>query len=411
MDQQERFARMLRLVLKLLNAKVSDDSSVDDLDFVLSCGNAILECRWSLYEKYLKTPLVSMQHARWNDILLLDLSLEQALKTLLESNGSLAVSDMDATLHLVQLALENSCLSAMPNGEILICARQFNSFAFDAGEWKGTDWALRLHATIQRLYELLGAESIWWCSALGTLSTRLGESLNASDPHVCSMLPEFVVRGTHFASLSQLLPNLGKMVRGLAGLGSWQVVCAGNATSRGVSGIVRVLDELKLVTDEDQIAQEPCILLASTVHGEADIPAQVVAVLTLSTLDILSHIAVRARNERKMLASCCDDAEFAGLQAHAGKRMQVTCRGEGDSVHFEVLAQSLSPKMTFLDMLLANDQRGVVMELGAPQSRGSRVARARASRAELGQFKRFEAAQASPSGLHGLMCFVLPLCF
>jgi alpha-glucan,water dikinase len=41
---------------------------------------------------------------------------------------------------------------------------------------------------------------------------------------------------------------------------------------------------------------EPTCLLAERVRGDEEIPEGVVGILTKSTVDIVSHVAVRARN-------------------------------------------------------------------------------------------------------------------
>jgi hypothetical protein len=46
-----------------------------------------------------------------------------------------------------------------------------------------------------------------------------------------------------------------------------------------------------------------------------DIPPGVTAVLTQSSTDILSHVAIRARSQGVLLATCYDDAEWAALTA------------------------------------------------------------------------------------------------
>lgn len=46
-----------------------------------------------------------------------------------------------------------------------------------------------------------------------------------------------------------------------------------------------------------------------------DIPQGVTAVLTESTTDVLSHVAIRARSQGVLLATCFDDAEWQRLTA------------------------------------------------------------------------------------------------
>lgn len=49
--------------------------------------------------------------------------------------------------------------------------------------------------------------------------------------------------------------------------------------------------------------------------GMEDIPQGVTAVLTESTTDVLSHVAIRARSQGVLLATCFDDGEWQKLTA------------------------------------------------------------------------------------------------
>jgi alpha-glucan,water dikinase len=62
-----------------------------------------------------------------------------------------------------------------------------------------------------------------------------------------------------------------------------------------------------------------------------DIPSGVVAILTRSSTDILSHIAIRARNQGVLLATCHDDAKFNELKALSGD-VTVAANPAGDVV-------------------------------------------------------------------------------
>jgi alpha-glucan, water dikinase len=69
----------------------------------------------------------------------------------------------------------------------------------------------------------------------------------------------------------------------------------------------------------------------SKVGGMEDIPPGVAAVLTRSATDVLSHVAIRARNQGVLLATCHDDAAFAALCAQTG-HVKVTVAASGDVV-------------------------------------------------------------------------------
>lgn len=73
---------------------------------------------------------------------------------------------------------------------------------------------------------------------------------------------------------------------------------------------------------------EPTLLLVKHVSGEEEVPEGVVGVLSGAAPDVLSHLAVRSRNMRVLLAACWDEApleELAGLQGESagGRRARV----------------------------------------------------------------------------------------
>ena len=65
---------------------------------------------------------------------------------------------------------------------------------------------------------------------------------------------------------------------------------------------VQDLSEIQGLTLEE--GANPKILVSENLGGLEDIPQGIAAVLTRSPIDILSHIAIRARNTRIFLASC-----------------------------------------------------------------------------------------------------------
>ena len=54
--------------------------------------------------------------------------------------------------------------------------------------------------------------------------------------------------------------------------------------------------------------------------------------LTSSPTDVLSHVAIRARSQGVLLATCFDEAELASLEALAGKHVVLTVTPSQDVV-------------------------------------------------------------------------------
>lgn len=72
---------------------------------------------------------------------------------------------------------------------------------------------------------------------------------------------------------------------------SWQVI-----SPVEVCGFIVSVNEL--ITTQRKVYRRPTIIIASRVTGNEEIPDGVVAVLTPDMPDVLSHVAIRARNSK-----------------------------------------------------------------------------------------------------------------
>lgn len=72
---------------------------------------------------------------------------------------------------------------------------------------------------------------------------------------------------------------------------SWQVI-----SPVEVCGFIVSVNEL--ITTQSKVYRRPTIIVASRVTGNEEIPDGVVAVLTPDMPDVLSHVAIRARNSK-----------------------------------------------------------------------------------------------------------------
>lgn len=73
--------------------------------------------------------------------------------------------------------------------------------------------------------------------------------------------------------------------------GSWQVI-----SPVEVCGFITSVNEL--ITLQNKVYRRPTIIIASRITGEEEIPVGVVAVLTSDMPDVLSHVSIRARNNK-----------------------------------------------------------------------------------------------------------------
>merc|ERR550514_831272 len=76
----------------------------------------------------------------------------------------------------------------------------------------------------------------------------------------------------------------------------------------------------------------PVIAVVKTLTGWEDIPLGVAAVLLPAecSVDVLSHVAIRARNQQVILASCDDDSMLGDLRRYDGMPLKTEINATGD---------------------------------------------------------------------------------
>ena len=111
-------------------------------------------------------------------------------------------------------------------------------------------------------------------------------------------------------------------LRGAAELGAWQVISPGEVTGRVV--VVPHLSEV-----QDDVYEDPTVLVVDTVSGEEEIPEGCVAVLTPDAPDVLSHVSVRARNMKVLFATCHDEEPLAEIKSAAGQYLHFSTTAAG----------------------------------------------------------------------------------
>jgi alpha-glucan, water dikinase len=255
------------------------------------------------------------------DLLYLDLSLSDQVRAAVEGLPSDALeleplSDLvDAVAHHVAFGSESE--------ELPLVARHWRRLG-GSGPLRGRDRALHAWAVIDRMTRALGAEASATLEMLGSKADELGRALGV-DAWTVPVFGEEVVRGSPLFAMSRLLGALGPLLRREAALGAWQLGSPGVAV-----GSVVVVDDLRAVQGDTYSV--PTVILARSVHGDEEIPAEVRAVLTLDSPDLLSHVAVRARNAGVLLASCHDPAVWGEILRMSGELVRVESTPSGDLV-------------------------------------------------------------------------------
>jgi alpha-glucan, water dikinase len=238
---------------------------------------------------------------RTRDLLLLDLSLETLLRGLLEANLHVPM-ELDELAVLVDAVIENILLSQWDE-EFHQILRHWQSL--ERRKPRDADAALQTVAVLDRLEHALGVRADDLARMLQPKAEQLGNAFRA-EPWTITLFSEEVVRGTLAAVLAILARKTHLTLRRIASLGMWRVLSAGHA-----SGRMQALNALEAV--QAKSLGEPAVILTKTVTGNEEIPRPVTAVLAGEGVDVLSHVAIRARNHGVVFAACYDPEEFGKL--------------------------------------------------------------------------------------------------
>jgi len=276
-------------------------------------------------------------HARLNgegnagvvkELLYLDLALEQALRTVIERATHASFSG-EQLLQLIDLTLQNLLL--LPDGEELAqCQREWQRLP-DEGRFNA-DWALHAKAALDRLRRAVEGQIDRAYQLMQPKAELLGREFQA-DEWVVKLFSEEVVRGQSVFLLSMLIHHLDPVLRKQAKLGDWQVISPSSAI-----GEVQIVDSFRTV--QGQHFERPTIIVSEKVFGDEEPPEGVRAVITPSSVDLVSHVAVRARNASLLFATCYDRACFDKLKAMKGRTVELKVSATGDVLFEESKAKT-----------------------------------------------------------------------
>ena len=288
------------------------------------------------------------------ELIYLDLALEQALRTVIERATHASFSG-EQLLELIKHGLENlifvaqasapassgtvpvpgrSATSSSGSGtlpepaagtaalpdELTQCQREWQRLPaedrFNAG------WALHAKAAMDRLRRAVEAQIDSAYQLMQPKAERLGKAFNA-DEWVVKLFSEEVVRGQSVFLLSMLIHHFDPILRKQAKLGDWQVISPSSAL-----GEVQLVESFRTI--QGKRFERPTIIVAEKVFGDEEPPEGVRAVITPVSVDLVSHVAVRARNANLLFATCYDRSRFEKLQSLKGRMIELKVSPTGD---------------------------------------------------------------------------------
>ncbi|KAJ7965882.1 Alpha-glucan water dikinase, chloroplastic [Quillaja saponaria] len=178
-----------------------------------------------------------------------------------------------------------------------------------------SQWALQTKAILDRLQLVLAERSQYHHKKIQPSVQYLGNFLGVQKLAIDTFTEELIRVGSS-AILSILINHFDPILRKATNLGCWQVI-----SPEEVSGFVTSVNELSTI--QNKVYRKPTIIVAKRIAGDEEIPEGVVAVLTTDTPDVLSHVSIRARNNKVCFATCFDQNVFMDLSGKEGKAISI----------------------------------------------------------------------------------------
>ncbi|KAJ4818910.1 hypothetical protein LUZ62_031476 [Rhynchospora pubera] len=175
-------------------------------------------------------------------------------------------------------------------------------------------WALRLKATLDRARRLTEEYSEALLSLFPDKVQILGKAFGIPEENVRTYTEAEIRAGVIF-QVSKICTMLLKVVRIVLGSSGWDVLVPGVAHGNIVEVNTIVPGSLRSV-------EGPVILVVNKADGDEEVKAageNIAGVILLQELPHLSHLGVRARQEKVVFVTCEDDDKIAFVRSLNGK--------------------------------------------------------------------------------------------
>ncbi|KAL7219749.1 hypothetical protein ACSBR2_012751 [Camellia fascicularis] len=189
-------------------------------------------------------------------------------------------------------------------------------------------WALRLKATLDRSRRLTEEYSEALLQIFPQKVEMLGKALGIPINSVRTYT-EAEIRASVVFQVSKLCTLLLKAVRTTVGSQGWDVLVPGTA-----SGTVIQVESIVPGTLPSSLTG-PVILVVSKADGDEEVTAaggNIAGVVLLQELPHLSHLGVRARQEKVVLVTCEDDDKIADMVKLNGKYARLEASSTGVNI-------------------------------------------------------------------------------
>ncbi|CAM6112841.1 unnamed protein product [Calypogeia fissa] len=263
-------------------------------------------------------------------------SLESAggAKWLIDEAKSTNVSAWNQTLGAVVLGIRQIGLSGWQSQECLAIENELSAWQSagivqkDGIEEDTKMWAQRLKATLDRTRRLAETYTDTLLQLYPKRAEKLGNAFGIPENSV-KTFTEAEIRASVVFQLSKLVSLLLKATRDVSGSEGWDALMPGQAIGTLVE--VDRIEPGSLPSSSDG----PVVLLVKEADGDEEVKAagpNVAGVILQHELPHLSHLGVRARQEKVVFVTLDDEDKVADLRSLLGKTVRLDASSEGASV-------------------------------------------------------------------------------
>ena len=256
------------------------------------------------------------------DVVLLDVAMEKFYRQRVEGMD-LGGYNADDKLGLLEVAMRNVCVGQ--DFDRMQAALGFFQKANSAGERWSTEWSLVMDAALDAVSLAMEYHMDAYC-AFAQYPANVIASQAGCDQQYIVNFGEECVRGHSMFAVSKTLSAARPDVRAGAGRSAWDIISTGKPELSLHAGMVKVV-ELADIQGED-LSATPTVVISSRLGGLEDIPPGVAAVITNAPVDLLSHIAIRARQMGVLLVVMPEPGKWGELVAMNGTPVKIDVIGE-----------------------------------------------------------------------------------
>ncbi|TVU50595.1 hypothetical protein EJB05_01972 [Eragrostis curvula] len=231
------------------------------------------------------------------------------------SNGSIWDDALDALI----IGIDQVSFSGWKAEECIAIGNELRSWKHKGNEDEKDVWVLRLKATLDRARRLTEEYSEALLSIFPEKVEALGKSLGIPENSVRTFTEAEIRAGVIF-QVSKLCTVLLKASRAVLGSSVWDVLVPGV-----VHGALIQVERIAPGLVPSSI-KEPVVLVVNKADGDEEVKAagdNIVGVILLQELPHLSHLGVRARQEKVVFVTCEDDDTIADVKLLEGKHVRL----------------------------------------------------------------------------------------